>query len=222
MHSSPRHGNRSSLLDAVLNLLFPPHCVGCGVHGVWLCPVCLDQVLFYEPPWPAFFEEAQPLLGARAAAHLSGPLREALHRFKYAGLRALAVDLGEMLYDAWDAEPWPVDVVVPVPLHPRRLRERGYNQSALLARELSRRTGLPVVERTLQRITPTPPQVGLSASQRAANVQGAFRCGDEGLRGRSVLLIDDVMTTGATLRACGEALLDGQARAVWGLTVAHD
>lgn len=213
---------RFALLDALVNLLFPPRCVSCRTGGAWLCPACMDEILFFEPPWPAFMEEVGSLRDVRAAAHLSGPLRQAIHSFKYSGLRALAPVLGEMLFDCWDVDPWPVDIVVPVPLHPQRLRERGYNQSALLARELARHTGLRVAEGTLLRITPTPPQVGLRATERTENVRGAFRCRDDALTGKQVLLVDDVLTTGATLRACAEALAEGKVNAVWALTLAHD
>jgi len=213
---------RFSLIEALLNLLFPPRCVSCKAHGAWLCSACVDEIVFFETPWPTFLDEMRPLQGVRAAAHLSGPLRQAIHRYKYGGLRALTPILGEILCDCWDADPWPADVIVPVPLHPQRLRERGYNQSALLARELARHTGIPVAEGTLQRITPTPPQVGLRAAERAENVRGAFRCQDDALARRQVLLVDDVLTTGATLRACAEALLERQASAVWGLTLARD
>jgi len=167
-------------------------------------------------------DDMWPLQDARAAALFRSPLREAIHQFKYEGLRALASILGEMLYDSWEAQPWPVELIVPVPLHPIRLRERGYNQSALLARELARHIRLPVAERALLRIHPTPPQVGLNAEQRAENVRNAFRCGDDSLRGKRVLLIDDVLTTGSTLRACAQALLEGGAQAVWALTLAKD
>ena len=214
--------HRFPLAEALLNLLFPPKCVACGVRGSWLCPDCMDQIEFFEPPWQWMLDEISPLQDVRCAARLGGPLREAIHSFKYEGLRALARTLGEVLYDCWDVEPWPVDVIVPVPLHPSRLRERGYNQSALLARELARHTGLPIAERVLLRISPTRPQVGLNVAERAENVRDAFRCRDESLRGQQVLLVDDVLTTGATLRACAQALLQGKARAVWGLTLAHD
>ncbi len=167
-------------------------------------------------------QELWPLSGARSAAHLSGPLREAVHSLKYEGVRALAGTLGQIVYDCWEAEPWTVDVIVPVPLHPQRRRERGYNQSALLARELARHTSLPVVEGALLRVTPTQPQVGLNAAERVENVRGAFRCGGDDLSEQRVLLVDDVLTTGATLRACAQALLEGGAQGVWGLTLAHD
>ena len=210
------------LARAFLDVVFPPSCVGCGLSGAWLCSGCMDEILFYEPPWPKLLEDLHPLQQARAAAHLEGPLRQAIHAFKYEGLRALAGTLGEVLCDCWDADPWPVDAIVPVPLHPGRLRERGYNQSSLLARELSRHTGLPIAETALLRITPTPPQVGLNADQRASNVENAFRCHDDRLVSRKVLLIDDVLTTGSTLRACAHAALQGRADAVWALTLAHD
>jgi ComF family protein len=222
MSTPLRARQRFPLIEAMLNLLFPPRCVECSTSGHWLCPDCLDQILFFEPPWPPFLDDVWPLQGIRAAAHLSGPLRKAVHRFKYTGLRSLASTLGEILYDCWEAEPWPVDIVVPVPLHPQRVRERGYNQSLLLARELARYTALPVIEEVLLRISPTPPQVGLSAAQRAENVRHAFSCRDDSLRGAQILLVDDVLTTGATMRACGSALLEGEAGAVWGLTLAHD
>jgi ComF family protein len=222
---SSRHlsaAQRFPLLGTLLNLLFPPRCVACRAAGDWLCPACLDLILFFEPPWPSLMEESWPLQEVRSAAHLSGPLREAIHSFKYKGLRALAGTLGQIVYDCWEAEPWPIDVIVPVPLHPQRRRERGYNQSTLLARELARHTGLPVVEGTLVRVTPTRPQVGLNAAERAENVRDAFRCRGKDLSGLQVLLVDDVLTTGATLRACAQALLEGGANAVWGLTLAHD
>lgn len=222
-NASPRASTRRfSLVESLLNLLFPPRCVSCDARGAWLCPSCTDEVVFFEPPWPPLLDDIHPLQNVRAAAHLSGPLRQAIHRFKYGGLRALSPALGEMLYDCWDAEPWPVEAIVPVPLHPQRQRERGYNQSALLAHELARRTGLPVAEGMLLRVTPTPPQVGLQAIERAENVRDAFRCRNDALAGKRILLVDDVLTTGATLRACAGALLQSKVSAVWGLTLARD
>lgn len=125
---------------------------------------------------------------------------------KYQGAFALASPLVELMVSR--PVPWqhPVDLLVPVPLHPKRQRERGYNQSALLARELSRHWQLSVEERALQRIRYTTPQVGLSAVQRRVNVVGAFQAASQQIQHRHVLLIDDVYTTGATLSAAAVAL----------------
>ena len=118
--------------------------------------------------------------------------------------------------------PLPAELIVPVPLHLDRLRERGYNQAALLARGLSERSGLPIEEESLVRIKETAPQVALKADERRKNVRGAFRGQDENLRDRQVLLIDDVCTTGATLEACAEALHEKGARSVWALVLARE
>ncbi len=121
----------------------------------------------------------------------------------------------------WQATRPPGEFIVPVPLHPNRLRERGYNQAALLARQLGERGGLPILDEALRRVRETAPQTDLNAQERKENVRGAFRCGDYDLKGKQVLLIDDVCTTGATLEACSLALYQGQVRSVWALTLAR-
>ena len=115
----------------------------------------------------------------------------------------------------------PAEVIVPVPLHENRLRARGYNQAALLAQVLGQKIGLPISEGTLARVRETLPQVGLGAQERKENVRDAFRCLDDGLAGRRVLLVDDVCTTGSTLEACSLALRQGRARSIWALTLAR-
>lgn len=115
----------------------------------------------------------------------------------------------------------PADVIVPVPLHASRLRERGYNQAALLARELAQRAEIALNERTLVRKRATAPQVELSAKERRENVHDAFCCSDDGLAEKHVLLVDDVCTTGATLEACAIALRKSGARSVQALTLAR-
>jgi len=149
-------------------------------------------------------------------------VKEAIHRFKYANLKGLAAPLAGFLVAYLEANPLPADVLVAVPLHRQRLRERGYNQAALLAAELGRRLGRPVVEGCLLRHRPRPPQArAASAEERRRNVECAFACRDGRLKGRRLLLIDDVYTTGATLNACAHALKEGGALEVWGLAVAH-
>ena len=149
--------------------------------------------------------------------------REVVHHLKYKGLKALAVPLGGLLADYLQSYPLPTQVLVPVPLHPRRLRQRGYNQSTLLGRELSKFITLPLMEGCLIRLRNTASQArAADVKERRKNVEGAFECLDERLRGKQVLLIDDVCTTGATLDACAGALKAGGAISVWGLTLARE
>jgi len=147
-----------------------------------------------------------------------GTLRKLIHLFKYNGMRALAAPLGELLGNALPRDRQ-FDVVTAVPLHWRRRWMRGFNQSELLGREISRRRGIPSV-RALRRGFATRAQAGLSNSQRRENVSGAFRARKR-LNGTRILLIDDVMTTGATAAACAIALKKAGARSVSLLTLAR-
>jgi ComF family protein len=121
----------------------------------------------------------------------------------------------------WEQCAVKVDLVAPVPLHANRLRQRGYNQAALLANELEQHTGLPLRKDLMVRVRPTPPQMRLDARARRRNVHGAFICPDELVEGRRVLVVDDVCTTGATLEACANALREKGATAIWALTAAR-
>jgi ComF family protein len=162
--------------------------------------------------------------GLLACAFHSDPLREAIHQFKYQDLRSLAALLGKLMAEGW-ATLAPagasVDVIVPVPLHAARQRQRGYNQSALLARELGACLGRPVAEDSLVRTKATAPQVGLNAEERRANVCDAFRCTGTDLSGKRVLLVDDVCTTGSTLESAGVALREAGTVSVWAYTLAR-
>ncbi|MCL6429788.1 MAG: ComF family protein [Anaerolineae bacterium] len=223
------------LLASLLDLLFPPRCAGCGQSGSWLCSACLAEISWIRPPicplcgegltgegrCPRMEHHPELLDGLRSAAWHAGPLRFALHRLKYRGQRVLADPVGAILVQGWRREPFPADVVIPVPLHPARLRERGYNQAALLARRLCMAVGLPLDERSLRRIRQTPPQVDLRAAERRQNVRGAFSYTGPPLEGRAICLIDDICTTGATLEACAAALREAGAAQVWAYTVAR-
>ena len=150
-------------------------------------------------------------------------MRQAIHELKYRNLRALATPLAELLQDYLIANTMPAEVLVPVPLHHKRLRERGYNQSSLLARELGKLTNLPVVEGCLIRQRYSPPQARTSnVEERRGNTANAFACRDRRMWGKQVLLIDDVSTSGATLDACAAALKAAGAASVWGLVMARE
>lgn len=203
----------------MLDLLFPPLCIACGVilsrrrrsapFGALVCSPCgvaaaglpadrvtwegIDAVLPYQPPWST-----------------------ALSRLKFSGVLGLAGPLSQVLAQAPafrgapDGSPW--DAVVPVPLHRRRLLARGYDQTLLLATGAGRRHRCRVLPRGLSRTRSTPPQSRLAAHERASNVRGAFSAAR--VAGLAILLVDDVVTTGATLDACREALLRAGARRV--------
>jgi len=149
-------------------------------------------------------------------------MREAVHRLKYGNLRAVAAPLAGLMGEYLESSPLEAEVLVPVPLHPRRLRERGYNQSALLANELAKLIGLPVDETSLRRVKFVLPQARTgSVEERRTNVAGVFAC-TGGVKGKRVVLIDDVSTSGATLNSCASALKSAGASAVWGLTLARE
>jgi len=150
-------------------------------------------------------------------------MRGAIHQLKYRNLRAIAGTLAAFLGDYYRAGTIPADVLVPVPLHPKRLKERGYNQSLLLARELSRLIGLPLIGNCLVRTRAAYPQAKTAnVKQRWDNVADAFSCRYRIIKGSRVLLIDDVTTSGATLNSCAAALKDAGAASVWGLVLARE
>lgn len=160
--------------------------------------------------------------GVRSVFYFEGPIKEAIYQLKYHNIRAAARFLATFMARYLTGETIPGDVVVPVPLHPRRLRERGYNQSALLAREVARLDGLAYSE-ALVRTSYSLPQVKASGlAARRENVKGAFTCARDSVKGRQVLLIDDVVTSGSTLDACALALKSQGAESVWALTLARE
>ncbi len=194
---------------ASVSFVLPPVCPLCGrpQNSPGLCKGCSERPLHID--------------GIRSVAVFDGALRRAIHGLKYNYAHSLAAPLGGMLVAFWHTSPLPAEVIVPVPLHPRRRRERGYNQAALLALRLGEGVGLPVLTDALRRVRNTRSQTRLNARQRRQNVAGAFACAGEGVRGQRVLLVDDVCTTGATLEACSIALKEGGARSVWALTLAR-
>lgn len=161
--------------------------------------------------------------GIRSPFAFEGLVRKAVHQLKYGHFKALGSPLGRLLGEYLEAKPVAADVLVPVPLHSRRLRERGYNQSALLAAEVGKRNGVPVVADLLVRVRRTKAQVKTAdAEERQRNMAGAFSCRDARLAGKRVLVIDDVCTTGATLNSCAIALREAGAVSVWGLALARE
>lgn len=198
--------------DAALDLLLGARCAGCGTAGSWLCLACREL--------------CEPVRAGRvtAAGTYGGALREAIHRFKYDGERALANELGTLVAAcvARDlATGVALDVVVPAVLHADRARSRGYDQARLLAAVVAERTGLPL-RVPLRRIRLTAPQVSLDRAARTENMRGSYVAEAGALRGARVALVDDVATTGATLAAATRALRAAGARSVRSYVVALD
>jgi ComF family protein len=156
-----------------------------------------------------------------AAFFESGHLREVVHKFKYDNLFILGKSLASLLATCYTINQMKADIIVPVPLHKSRMKERGYNQSAVLAKELARLLHLPVDEKTLIRHRKTQSQMSLNAIDRQKNVANAFSCQRNSLTTKNVLLIDDVCTTGATLDACAATLKTHGAMTVNALTIAR-
>jgi len=222
-------------LSSWLDCLLPPRCGSCRALGAWLCASCRGRIRYLrEPLCPRCGRELEfagagcgcrarlrRLAGTNAAAAYEGPLERAIHRFKYEGWRALAPALVDLTAGLLATEAASDLLVLPVPLHPRRLRARGYNQSELLASALRSRLRLAAPPGHLVRLRDTPPQVGLDRLRRQANVAGAFGWQGPPLAGRRFVVVDDVATTGATLEACAAALAAGGAGLVRALTVAR-
>jgi len=233
-------------VNAILDFLFPPLCHVCRsfipeAGALHICPSCLEGMQAVGNPlcrlcgipFPgagtdhlcgACLKERPSFDMARAALLYEGQCRELVHAFKYRNKTHLrrplallsAAGLTEFVLSR---EP---DVIVPVPLHVRRLRSRGFNQAVLLGELLARAWRLPLARRALRRVRWTEPQISLSADQRRENVKGAFAVADRTVvAGRKVLLVDDVLTTGSTAEECSRVLKRAGATEVTVITVAR-
>lgn len=202
---------------AVALKIIPPFCSCCGLplnisekDATQLCGKCLIQIPCYS--------------GARSFGHYADELSRLIQGLKFHGRRNLAALLASLLasvfFECWNRDE--IDLIVPIPLHPKRKRERGFNQSELLARALAALAAIPFSSRLLIRTRSTLPQVGLSDSQRLENVRNAFRCVDDRqLCKKRILLVDDVMTTGATASSAAQTLIEAGCFRVSVLTVAR-
>lgn len=222
----------------VLDLVYPPHCLVCAGDGSdYLCAECAEKIIFVEAPYcrkcglpcESFYcglcREREFVFECACSAGLfEGVLREAIHALKYDLRIAMAEPLGELM-----ARSFPdtrlgakVDLVIPVPIHHKRMVERGFNQSAELARIFCKRVSLPLQSGVLYKSRETRHQVDLPHDLRAINVAGAFSVRRaDAITGRKVLLIDDVFTTGSTLNEAARTLRSAGAGAVYGYTLAR-
>ncbi|MCO5131705.1 MAG: ComF family protein [Xanthobacteraceae bacterium] len=222
---------------AALDVALPTLCAACRepVAGDGLCASCWGRLSFIEPPFcprlgiPFAYDPGPGVLSmqasttppafdrARAAVRYDDVAKMLVHALKYQDRTDLAPTLGRWMTRAGDELLADADLLVPVPLHWRRAWSRRYNQSGALAAIIARHRRVPVAGDVLRRVRPTQHQIGLSRAERAANVQGAFAVAPDraaDLAGRRVVLIDDVLTSGATADACARALRRGRARRV--------
>ncbi len=219
---------------SVLDWVYPPVCVGCGEPGFRLCPQCQAKIQFItqssqitrknrhvQPQNPQNLSQlSSHCSDFRHLAVYDGVIRDCIHALKYDNNQSLGELFSEWLAELVHQLKWEIDLVIPVPLSPQRVRERGYNQSALIAKPLALRLNRQYAPFGLKRIRNTPSQVGLSAQERRINVAGAFTAVPGVISGKQVLLVDDVMTTGSTVEACATALHAALARSIYCVTIA--
>lgn len=229
----------------LISIVYPPSCVACRAatgEAQALCPTCWSGLGFIERPYcerlgtpfavdlgpgllsPAALADPPVFARARAVCRFDGAARELVHRLKYGDRVDLSLTLGRMMAQAGRELLAEAEIVAPIPLHRTRLWSRRFNQAAALAGVVARQAGLPLAPALLARVKRTRQQVGLTRPQRADNLQGAFRVPDAmrpQVEGRRVLLVDDVLTTGATANAAARALLRAGAGAVDVLTFAR-
>jgi competence protein ComFC len=241
----------TELKDSLLDFIYPPHCIVCGRYlspqEKDICDFCWDSLSILPDPFcpvcKSFLKVPKTKCGicsvegesalwgnknipmVKSLGTFDDHYKSLIHNFKYKRKISLGQRLGERLSEnlSLDDRFLDFDFLVPVPLHPARKRERGFNQSEILAEVISKRMNLPVLKRVLKRIKNTKDQTNLNAEQREKNVSGAFSLSSakdgEQIYGKKIILIDDVITTGATLRGCAEVLREGGAKKVVGATL---
>ncbi|HJT59844.1 MAG TPA: ComF family protein [Ktedonobacteraceae bacterium] len=239
MNAKALQHSAQTLIQQFLDIVFPPQCAGCKSSGYILCPACVGRIQPLPPPLCQHcsatlspdggckncYYHRLSLSGLRAVGAFQEPLRRCIHALKYQGNSRLAQPLGYLLARAYMGYSMQADMIIPVPLHSERERQRGYNHAYLLAQVCSSALGIPLRADLLIRRRATLAQVDLHPRERRQNVAGAFACtptfATGALLNRRILIVDDVCTTGSTLEACAAPLFAAGACAVWGLVLAR-
>ena len=217
----------------VVDWVFPPECVGCGRLGEVLCADCFKSLPLIttgicpacgyprgnsktcrgcDPLRPHFTQ-------LRSAAVYDGAVAKAITRLKYKSDLGIGYAFSSILVDLVRRSGWHLDTIIPMPLSAARLKSRGYNQAGILARPLALQLNLPMDDKSIKKIRDTATQVQLGASDRQRNLSGAFLATGRSLTGKHVLLVDDVITTGATINECAAAALAAGAKEVYGVSL---
>jgi len=219
-------------LKQTIDLLFPTRCAGCNVTGKVWCDECNDRII---PPkgrtctacgFPLekgtlcpICEDWPNRIYVRPFAYYKKPLSSAILKLKYRSDQALANTMAFWLVGVYHRTGWMADCVIPVPLADVRLKQRGYNQVTLIATSFAKELKLPLFTNALERVRETQSQVGLGRQERHINVEGAFRADSRIVQDQSIVILDDLLTSGATLKNCAVALLNAGAAQVFCLTV---
>jgi competence protein ComFC len=218
-----------------LDWLYPPQCGGCGKAFTHWCKRCQSQVqrinenvcdscgrVVNTPgKCPECLLSPPAYTALRSWAVYAGPVREAIHSLKYKGDISLGEVLSRNLLELVEHLNWRVDLLTPVPISLARRKARGYNQASMLALPLALGCSVTYQPQSLVKMREVPTQVGLTAEQRRVNVRQAFQARSELVLGKSVLVVDDITTSGATMQSCAEALINAGAQQVYGLTLAR-
>lgn len=218
-----------------IDVIFPPNCAGCGVAGTRWCDICQSSTPKVSPQHCSDCgrpgeqgelckhceNEPFSFTACRSWGMHRGPLREAVLKLKYRRDLGLGEIMAKNLADVVKENDWQFDLISPIPLGKRRLKERGYNQAGLLARPLAWELKIDYLPKNIKRIRETTSQVDLNRGERIENVEGAFWANPKRLGGKRILIVDDVMTTGATVNAVSKAALSAGAEKVYVVTLSR-
>jgi ComF family protein len=223
--------------DYVLDLIYPKECVSCGVEGSWLCSKCQQEIITIESPFcpkckrltqnGQFCRNCRKnyyLTGIIIAGHFKfGPLREAIHTYKYDGVFGLEKIFRRLLICRLKGRlPKGEKVIIPIPLHRQKEVKRGFNQAERLAKLIAKDLNLPIETKIIKRIKETRPQINLKREERFKNIKDAFKIiNQEKVENKTVLLVDDVTTTGMTLNEAAKVLRKAGAKEIWGVVIAQ-
>lgn len=226
----------STVKNFIFDLLFPRFCVGCQKEGTWLCPSCQDKIILIKSPACIICNKLDPhglCPKHRPALHISSIypvgyysdpiLKSLIHSFKYDGAKDILEILGPLITNLAKNRPLPKNpILIPVPLSYSRLCERGFNQSELLAQYLSQALNISVSSNTLKRTRHTKPQAEFKRRERLKNIIDSFTVTDPSpIKNKNIILIDDVVTTSATIGECAKALKRAGVKKITVLTLAH-
>ncbi|MBF8294527.1 MAG: putative amidophosphoribosyltransferase [Bacteroidetes bacterium] len=205
-------------LDSILDFVYPPLCVVCSRlldnRKGYVCPECWGSIQKVHPHLPLYLETRNKLVVTEVVDELvslfvfekEGAFQKVVHSLKYSGVQAVGLEIGRRLGALLNEKGVQADALVPIPLHKRKLRERGYNQSELIARGVCEVTSIPLRSDLIRRKKFTQTQTTLSLEERRDNMEEAFACESSGVRGKTVILVDDIITTGSTIQSCAGAL----------------